>query len=438
MNKKILFIYPKFDRFLDSYPELCENKEYANIGKYKMPPALGIPTLVACTPKDWEYEIIDQNIQDIPYEGDHDLIAVSFFTPQASYAYELGDHFRSIGKKVVMGGMHPSALPHQTKLHCDSVCIGEGDLIWAKILDDYDKNELKEMYYPEPVLPEMWPITDKNLFRPHFKSYDWKAALVQVTRGCQFNCSTCNQTIISGKNLRFRNIDDVEREIKKYLVGYEFYLIDDTIMQTLNNCNIYMKQLCERIAKYNVNMFISASPSMNTDPEFLATIRNAGCRSLYTVFAFDFISQFAFRPERKRIFNMAVDVVKRVHDAGIEVFGSFSLGFDFHDLSVFDKILEFISKANIRLAEFFIATPFPKTQFSNKLQEMGRIITTDWKKYNCANVVFVPKNMSENQLLDGYLHCWKEFFKMNKKEQMYSSFSTFNLEKWGLDAEKVK
>ncbi|HOV14314.1 MAG TPA: radical SAM protein, partial [Spirochaetota bacterium] len=253
---KIKFIYPKFEKFLETYPDLAEFPEIAATWAYTMPPAMGIPILAGLTPKDIEWHVQDQNIESINFDDNSDLIAISYFTPQSGYAYELGDEFMKRGKTVVMGGMHPSMIPEDAKKHCHAVCIGEGDTIWNSILDDYKKGKLKE-YYKSECYPEGDDIASPllGIFDVEDK-YDWHASLLSVTRGCPFSCPWCNIHTYQGNKTRFRPMEKVVADMKR-LSGKEFYVTDDMIMLKRKEIKDYMMELCDKVKDFNLNMFLS-------------------------------------------------------------------------------------------------------------------------------------------------------------------------------------
>jgi hypothetical protein len=163
-------------------------------------------------------------------------------------------------------------------------------------------------------------------------------------------------------------------------------------------------------------MFLSSSPGMADDDAFIEAISNAGTSNIYIVFADEVYSR-AFYSGQPRIVNKTLDLVKKIEDKGMMFIASFGVGFDFMGEEHFDYILEFCEKAKINTAEFFLATPFPNTTFWNQIKEDGRLFTPiDWKKYNCANVVFEPKKMSEKKLMDGFYYLWREFYKNKNLE----------------------
>jgi len=417
---KITFIYPKFDKFLETYPELAEMPEIAATWAYRMPPAMGIPILINITPPDIEWRIIDQNIEPVDYDDNADLFAISYFTPQSGYAYEIGDELIKRGKKVIMGGMHPSMIPEDASLHCTSICIGEGDTVWPVVIKDLRAGTLQKVYKAiEPPKPEEIVSPKAGIFDIEDK-YDWHASLLSVTRGCPFGCDWCNVPIYQSNKIRLRPIETVVEEIRK-LSGKEFYITDDMIMLNRPKIQAYMMDLCERIKDFKVNMFLSCSPAMNSDPAYFDAIAAAGAKSMYTVFASDPFSA-RFYARHPGIWDRTIDLVKQLEDRGIRFFGSFGVGFDTCFEDQFDLILEFCHKANVKTAEFFIATPFPNTPFWHQIKNENRFIETDWKKFNCANVVFKPKHTSPQALRNGFVTLWKEFFKSVNHEVSLSTF----------------
>jgi radical SAM superfamily enzyme YgiQ (UPF0313 family) len=418
---KITFIYPRFEKFLETYPELAELPAIAATWAFRMPPALGIPILVNLLPPDVSWRVIDQNIEPVDFDDDADIIAISYFTPQAGFAYDIGDEFLRRNKCVIAGGMHPSTMPEEAALHCTSQCVGEADTVWPQILEDFKNNRLHKTYKAETVpSPEQIASAKPGIFDVEDK-YDWHASLVSITRGCPFGCEWCNIPLYQDTKIRLRPIESVVAEIEQ-LRGKEFYITDDTVMLNRPRITRYMLDLCERIRPFNVRMFLSCSPAMYNDPSFLDALAAAGAASMYTVFASDPVSQRFYRRD-PGVWQRTIDLVKQLEDRGIRFFGSFGVGFDTMGEDQFDTILLFCEQAHVKTAEFFIATPFPGTPFWKRIGTENRfLLPRDWKKYNCANIVFRPKLISTEKLRDGFIMLWKDFFKNADLEESLSSF----------------
>ncbi|MEI7596289.1 MAG: cobalamin-dependent protein [Bacteroidota bacterium] len=408
---KIAFIYPKFERFLESRTELGEISSLKHLGNFKMPPALGIPILSALSKDKHELKLYDENIEEIDYNDDADLIAVSFFTPQANFAFEIAKKFRQKGKTVIAGGMHPSLMPEEVSIYFDAVCVGEVEGVWNEILSDFQQGKLKKIYqggYPEM---NQVPLPDRSLFEEKNK-YDWGAKLIQTMRGCCFNCETCIVPAEFGKKFRFKSMSQILEEINSEPIKGDYYLIDDTLVLPHRQCFKFREELLKTFAQLSPKprLFMSGSLQMNTEPDYLKTLVDGGVVSLYLVTGCDPFSVKAFQKGEKRYFDWGIDIVNSIQDAGIKVFISVGYGFDYQDNSVFDTSLNFIQKAKIDTSEFYLVTPFPQTPIWHQFRKEDRILHYNWTKYNTANVVFKPKNFTEQELLDGYINSWKESY----------------------------
>jgi len=420
---KITFIYPKFERFLESRIELGSLSYLKHLGNFKMPPALGIPILAALSRAEHDIKLYDENVEEIDYNDDADIIAVSFFTPQAMYAFEIAKKFKSKGKTVIAGGMHPSLMPEEVSQYFDAVCVGEVENVWNQILTDFKEGKLQKIYqggYPE--LSNI-PIPDRQLFVEK-NNYDWSAKLIQVMRGCCFNCETCIVPSEFGRKFRFKSMEQITKEMTVTPIKGDYYLVDDTLVLPHRDCKKFSAELLKTFSEINPKprLFMSGSLQMSTEPDYLKTLADAGVVSLYLVTGCDPFSVKAFQKGEKRYFDWGVDIVKSIQDAGIKAFISVGYGFDYQDNSVFDISLDFIEKANIDTAEFYIATPFPQTPIWHQLRKEDRILHYNWTKYNTANVVFKPKNFTEQELLDGYVNSWKESYRNDKENKSLQIF----------------
>ncbi len=202
-------------------------------------PSLSLAALAAATPPDWEVALCDENIEPLLPDCDADLVALTAMTPQAPRAYRIAAEFRARGKTVVMGGFHASNLPDETLQHVDAVVIGEGELIWPKLLADFARGELQRSYRsPDLVDVAAIPHARREIF--HGKRYLFTNTL-QTTRGCPFDCEFCSVTAFYGRKYRKRPIDSVLAELETLRKANSFaFFVDDNLVAD----RTYAMELC--------------------------------------------------------------------------------------------------------------------------------------------------------------------------------------------------
>lgn len=392
MKKRLLLISPIGERGLlgsDFY--------------FRMP-YLGLLKVASLTSPDWEVMIIDEKVETLDFELNADLVGITTMTPVARRAYQIADRFRSRGIKVAMGGMHASKLPEEALQHCDSVLVGEAEDLWPTLLYDVQQGQLKQVYRHS----EGYPALDN---RPpvDWKHYRGKGYLpvhfVETTRGCPFNCEFCSVTSSFGGKFRNRSIDDIEQEIRnmkpfpgRFTWQNLVFFNDDNIMSSKRHA----RELLTRIIPYNLDWLGQTSVDMAQDDEILSLCKKSGCMGLLV--GFESLSAETLKSINKGVNKpqQYIDVVKRMHDHGIGVKGSFIFGFDSDDEGVFERTVEFAEKAKIDVVYYSILTPYPGTTLYDQMSREGRIIDHDWNNYNTHSVVFQPRQMTAERLLDGY------------------------------------
>ena len=368
-------------------------------------PTLYARHIAAITPKKHSVDVINERYKKINFEKSYDLVNINFTTSTAQRAYYIADKFKEKGMPVILSGLHPSLMPKEAKQHADSVLLGWGELNWLKLLDDFEKNILKPFYYPLKY--------DKNIRLPQTKidlpGFVLTGA-VEATRGCPYKCEFCRETNIPGGSQFYaRPVDEVIEEIKSLpQKAFTFYDTSLTIDPT------YTKSLFLKMK--NINKKFSCNGNVDVlahDKELIKISKEAGCVSW--LIGFESISQDALEEIGKKT-NRVKDykkAVENIHNNGMIVIGCFIFGFDNDNKNVFNDTLKIIKKFNIDVADFLILTPFPGTPLYNKLEKEGRILTKDWSKYNMKNVVFTPKNMSSDELINGVKDLYKDFYSFN-------------------------
>ncbi|HEB37220.1 MAG TPA: B12-binding domain-containing radical SAM protein [Thermoplasmatales archaeon] len=394
---KILLIEPKYEHGVVTYLDKKSpfSKIYTN-------PSITLPMVAALTSGNHQIKIVNENYEDLQIDEEFDLVGISVLTMTAPRAYELADLFRRRGTKVVLGGYHVSALPDEAIQHADAIIIGEAEDTWPQLIKDAEKGRLKRIYRSRrPSLTNLpWPRRDLY--------YNFIAGAVQATRGCPVGCKFCPTSWLLGRRLRKRPIDEVIEEIKsipnRVIIFRDASLtIDVDYSKSLFRA---MKGLGKKwIANGNINV-------LGRDEEFLRLAKEAGCIQWFI--GLESLSKETLKRIHKttnvNVIEKYGEYIEKIHKYGMAVFAGLIFGFDEDTPDVFETTYKALEEWRVDAAEFNILTPYPGTKIYDDFEKEGRILTKDWSKYTQAHVVFKPKNMSPDDLMEGYTWITKKFY----------------------------
>ncbi len=384
---------------------------------------LTIPILVSLIPKELnvQVEIFDESIEKINKENiEADLIVISAITATANRAYKYADYSKSKGIPVVIGGVHATLNPQEALQHADSVICGIAVESWPQLLRNFKENKLQKIYTQQEN------IDLSNMPLPNRDCYNGKSAFkiklngVQATFGCDNNCEFCVQPYVCG-GYHQRPVEQVIQEIKSIKSPFiEFY--DPNIAQDKK----YLRELCTAMIPLKKNWVAPATIDLADNEELLRLVAKSGCRSV--LIGFESVSQDTLN-EISKGFNTVYkykEAIKKFHKVGIAVAGSFVFGFDSDTKDVFKQTLNFINKAHIDIPRFAINTPFPGTPFYEKMKRENRIIEQNWSMYDCNHVVIKPKNMTPEELQEGFDWISKEVYKFGAVLNRINFLSPFS------------
>jgi radical SAM superfamily enzyme YgiQ (UPF0313 family) len=398
----ILFIYPsKLDR----------NGRPVKYKKAFLPP-LSLAILNSLTPAEHKVKVINDIVEDVDFSDSYDLVGITAMTSQAERAYQIADHFRESGTKVVIGGIHASILPEEAKQHADSVVIGEAENIWEQVLADAAGGRLKE-FYQDSIFPDLkklvipkWDNINLGLY-PRPIGYKLPKMPIFTTRGCPFGCKFCSVTKYYGKSYRVKPISHVIKEIES-VNAESFFFVDDNIV-----CNPdYSRELFKALARKNIRWFSQISTTVLKHPDLIDLMGKAGSSGL--LIGIESIDSKNLRSVGKD-FNKSEqyeELFSRLKNAGVRRFPSIIFGLDNDDRDVFRRTLNFLIKTKVSEAVFCILTPLPGTALFDKMNKEERILHNNWSMYDLNNVVFRPKNLSGKELQKAYWEAYQEFYSL--------------------------
>ena len=419
--KRLRLINPRSPLSTISMPELIQKMTFSRRAIF-MPLNLAICAAVA--PKSWQVEIVDENVTGAPHTPRADVSAVGIgaMTTQAPRAYELADSYRRLGVPVIIGGIHPSALPQEALQHATIVCRGDAEGTLPRALRDLEYD------LDHGLLGSQNPLTQARRSRP---IYDWTEQAdapiatprkdllnpkdylvfnpIQTTRGCPHGCTFCTTPAIFGRRFRQRSIADIVEEIrcaKETFNSKVFIFSDDDVAGN----HAWTMELFEAIRPLKIKWASQCDILISRNDKLLAAMRDSGCQGI--ILGLESPKADTLRVAGKRYVNAGeyLQRIAKIQSYNISIWGSFILGFDGDGWRDCMNAVRFAQKAKLSMSCYPILTPYPGTAIFEQYRRQGRLLTEDWQKYNGASVVFRPMSLSVEELRFAQMAAFHEFY----------------------------
>jgi radical SAM superfamily enzyme YgiQ (UPF0313 family) len=192
-----------------------------------------MPLLAAYTPPGVELHHTDEIVEPVDLDRDADLVALTYNTPAAAPAYRLAGQLRARGRRIVLGGPHVTALPTDALRHADALVIGEGELVWPDVVNDFARGRWQRIYRPRPANLRGMKAPRWDLIRGR----RYGRAVTIAMRGCVHRCGYCSIPFLYGRGQRRRPVAEVAREVAlmpgKSVIFWDDYLMADRALCAL-------------------------------------------------------------------------------------------------------------------------------------------------------------------------------------------------------------
>lgn len=385
-------------------------------GKHVLTPSQALSSLAAVTPEEWSVAFWDENLlQGAPPDAwTPEIVGITVHLTFSKRACELATWFRARGSVVIMGGPHLDACAEELLPHADALVLGNGVAAWRRVLEDHSARRLQTVYRGawEGLANE--PLPARSILPP--RAFLTPLSLI-ATRGCHNRCDFCWMSTESSSDTESpgsapsrmrreaRPVEQIVREFTDSDAPYGVFIDNN-----LGSDRAWLHGLCEALNPLDRIWSAAVSLDVSEDPSLVRAMAKSGCTGVFI--GFESLNSKNLLQNHKRGPDPD-DWLRRVelfHDVGIQVNGSFLVGFDHDGPEVFREIADWVEKARLECATYHILTPYPGTPLFKRLETEGRLLHKNWDLYDTAHCVFQPARMTPEILEQGLRQMYERTF----------------------------
>jgi radical SAM superfamily enzyme YgiQ (UPF0313 family) len=360
---------------------------------------LSLLNVAALTPAGHQIRIVDEQVEDIPWQEPFDLVGITVMTATAPRSYELSRQFRARGVPVVLGGFHPTFNIEEALQSADAVVVGPAGGAWSQAVQDAGCHSLQRVYHGDPTLHPPMALPRHLLKRSSYVSVNSCCA----TFGCRNACAFCSVTAFYEGQRYQRSIEEIVTFVRSLDARF-FMFLDDNLTQDRD----FALAVCKAIAPMGKLWATQASVEIADDPELLEWMSRSGCVGVFV--GLESFSASALCSQNKTLKSPQLykEAVRTIHRHGMVVEASLIFGFDTDARDVFESALAILDDIEADAMQASILTPLPGTPLFEQMR--GRITDWNWEHYNYKWAVFEPALMSRADLMAGLEWINKRFY----------------------------
>ncbi|MEA5620597.1 B12-binding domain-containing radical SAM protein [Cronbergia sp. UHCC 0137] len=388
---KVLLVYPLFPKSFWSF-----EKTLALLDRKAMLPPLGLVTVAAILPQEWEYKLVDRNIRQITQaEWDWaDLVILSAMIVQKEDLLEQIREAKKRGKLVAVGGPYPTALPNEvTDVGADYLILDEGEITLPLFVEAIAQGKKTGMFRSGGEKPD---VTNTPIPRFDLLEFDAYAEMsVQFSRGCPFQCEFCDIIVLYGRKPRTKKPEQLLAELDRlYELGWRrsIFMVDDNFIGNKRNVKLFLQELQPWMVahQYPFSFATEASVDLAQDQALMDLMVVCNFGAVFLGIETPDEESLAVTQKFQNTRDSLSEAVEKITRSGLRVMAGFIIGFDGEKTGAGGRIVKFVEQTSIPTALFSMLQALPDTALWHRLEKEGRLRSKSANINQTTLMNFVP------------------------------------------------
>ncbi len=388
---KTLLLYPLFPKSFWSFEKTLEL-----VGRKAQLPPLGLITVAAILPQEWELKLVDRNIEDVTEAQWEwaELVILSGMIVQKEDLLAQVQEAKRRGKKVAVGGPYATALYKEVEaVGVDYLILDEGEITIPMFVEALEKGEQTGMFRSGGEKPDVTTTPIPRFDLLDFSAYEQMS--VQFSRGCPFQCEFCDIIVLYGRKSRTKTPQQMIAELEKlYELGWRrsIFMVDDNFIGNKRNVKLLLKELAPWIADKGdpFSFNTEASVDLANDQELMDLMTECNFGAVFLGIETPDTDSLSVTQKYQNTRDPLSDSVNKIISSGLRVIAGFIIGFDGEKTGAGDRIVSFVEKTTIPLAFFSMLQALPDTALTHRLIKEGRLRSESANINQTTLMNFVP------------------------------------------------
>ncbi|MBD2442614.1 B12-binding domain-containing radical SAM protein [Dolichospermum sp. FACHB-1091] len=387
----VLLVYPLFPKSFWSF-----EKTLALLDRKAMLPPLGLVTVAAILPQEWNFKLVDRNIRQITAAewAWADLVILSAMIVQKEDLLAQIQEAKGRGKRVAVGGPYPTALPQEvTDVGADYLILDEGEITLPLFIDAISRGESSGIFRSGGEKPD---VTNTPIPRFDLLEFDAYAEMsVQFSRGCPFQCEFCDIIVLYGRKPRTKSPAQLLAELDYlYELGWRrsIFMVDDNFIGNKRNVKLFLKELQPWMVahEYPFSFATEASVDLAQDQELMDAMVRCNFGSVFLGIETPDEESLAFTQKFQNTRDSLSEAVYKITRSGLRVMAGFIIGFDGEKSGAGARIVKFVEQTSIPTALFSMLQALPDTALWHRLAKENRLRSKSANINQTTLMNFVP------------------------------------------------